>query len=212
MNYDEKYFNELDTGKEISEIKDMLDENEEILWQGKPNKKSYVLSNFLKMLPIALIWLCFDGFFIAMLISTSSEIGGFIWFFILFFAFHLTPVWIWIGNFVRSIVEIKNIEYAVTDKKIIIKSGVVGIDFKVFLYSEVTGVFIKRGFIDKYFKVGDIYINTTSQKGVIYDVDNPYQVYKLLQQTSNDIKSDIYYPNALRPEENNGYNTKYRRK
>lgn len=211
MNYDEKYFRELDTGKEISEIKDMLDENEEILWQGKPNKKSYILSNFLKMLPIALIWLCFDGFFIAMIISTLSEIGGFIWFFILFFAFHLTPVWIWIGNFVRSIMEIKNIEYAITDKKIVIKSGIVGIDFKVFLYSEVTGVFIKRGFIDKYFKVGDIYINTTSQKGVIYDVDNPYQVYKLLQQTSNDIKSDIYYPNALRPEENNGYNTKYRR-
>lgn len=211
MNYNEKYFKDINTGKEMNEIKDMLDDGEQILWQGKPNKKSYILSNFLKMLPIALLWLAFDSTFIVLIVQNFNEIGAFIWLFIVFFAFHLMPVWIWLGNFIKSIIEIKNIEYAVTDKKIIIKSGVIATDFKIFLYSEVTGAFMRRGLIDKIFKVGDIYINTTSQKGVLYDIDAPYQVYKLVQQASNDIKSDIYYPNAFRPEDNPGYNTRYKK-
>lgn len=211
MNYDEKPFKEINTGKEMTEIKDMLDEGEQILWQGKPNRKSYILSNFLKLLPVAILWLAFDTTFIVVIASNIAEIGGFVWLFVIFFAFHLMPVWMWIWNFVRSFMEIKNIEYAITDKKIILKSGVIAIDFKIFLYSEITGANLRRSIIDKIFKVGDIYINTTSQKGVIYDINQPYQVYKLLQQTSNDIKSDIYYPNAYRPEENNGYHTRYKK-
>lgn len=211
MNYDEKPFKEINTGKEMTEIKDMLDEGEQILWQGKPNRKSYILSNFLRLLPVAILWLAFDTTFIVVIASNIAEIGGFVWLFVIFFAFHLMPVWMWIWNFVRSFMEIKNIEYAITDKKIILKSGVIAIDFKIFLYSEITGANLRRSIIDKIFKVGDIYINTTSQKGVIYDINQPYQVYKLLQQTSNDIKSDIYYPNAYRPEENNGYHTRYKK-
>lgn len=211
MNYDEKPFKDINTGKEMTEIKDMLDEGEQILWQGKPNRKSYILSNFLKLLPVAILWLAFDTTFIVVIASNIAEIGGFVWLFVIFFAFHLMPVWMWIWNFVRSFMEIKNIEYAITDKKIILKSGVIAIDFKIFLYSEITGANLRRSIIDKIFKVGDIYINTTSQKGVIYDINQPYQVYKLLQQTSNDIKSDIYYPNAYRPEENNGYHTRYKK-
>lgn len=208
MRVDENYFKDIDTGEELTSIEDMLDDNEQIIWKGKPNRKSYILSNFLKMMPIALIWLAFDSVFIIGIFSSGMDIGWGILFFIGFFALHLMPVWIWIGNFIRSIVEIKNIEYAITEKKVIIKTGIIGIDFKIFLYSEITGVNIKRGIIDNFFKVGDIYINTTSQKGVIYDIDNPYKIYKMLQQVANDIKTDIYYPNSLRPEENNGYNTK----
>ncbi len=211
MNYDERNFKDINTGNEMTEIKDMLDEGEQILWQGKPNRKSYVLSHFLKLLPLAIIWLAFDATFITVIATQVGELGGFVWFFVVFFAFHLMPVWMWIWNFVRSLIEIKNMEYAITDKKIIIKSGVIAIDFKIILYSEMTGVNLRRSILDKIFKVGDIYINTTSQNGVICDIDQPYQVYRLLQKTSNDIKSDIYYPNAYRPEENNGYNTRYKK-
>ena len=31
----------------------------------------------------------------------------------------------------------------------------------------------------------------------------------MLQKITHDIKTDIYYPNDLRPAENKGYNTKY---
>jgi hypothetical protein len=38
------------------------------------------------------------------------------------------------------------------------------------------------------------------------------EVFKMVKQTSVDIKTDYNYPNALRPETNPGYKTKYDRK
>lgn len=40
-------------------------------------------------------------------------------------------------------------------------------------------------------------------------VENPYEVYKLIQQTVVDITTDRQLPNQLRPEENPGYHTRY---
>ena len=45
---------------------------------------------------------------------------------------------------------------------------------------------------------------------VLSDIKNPYVIANKLQKIINDIKSDIYFPNDLRPKENKGYNAKYR--
>lgn len=42
-------------------------------------------------------------------------------------------------------------------------------------------------------------------------IEDPYDVYKLLKKVSLDVTTDQAYPNAYRPEENTGYNTKYKR-
>ena len=42
------------------------------------------------------------------------------------------------------------------------------------------------------------------------DVDNSKEVYLKIQKIVMDIQTDIEYPNALRPEENPGYKTKYK--
>jgi hypothetical protein len=54
--------------------------------------------------------------------------------------------------------------------------------------------------------------NTTKLYDTWTAIEDPYQVFKLVKQTSLDIKTDINYPNALRPETNPGYQTKYERK
>ena len=41
------------------------------------------------------------------------------------------------------------------------------------------------------------------------DVENAYDIYSKIQKIVLDIQTDIEYPNALRPDENPGYNTKY---
>ena len=119
------------------------------------------------------------------------------------------PVWMWIFNTVKAFKEVKNLEYAITDRRVIIRSGVIGIDFKFVNYTEIDSVNIKVGFIDKIFKVGDIYINSSVNSAVLWDVSNPYKIGRALQKVTTDIKSDIHYPNALRPEENPGYKTRY---
>ncbi len=210
MNIDEKYFYENSMQK--NSIDDVLNSDEKLLWRGKPNAKSYVLSTMLKMLPIAIIWLLFDGTFIVFLsigMSKGEVPLGILGFIIPFFLIHLTPVWIWIANTVKAVNEVKNIEYAITDKRIIIRTGLVGIDFKFINYSEIDSVNIRVGLIDRIFKVGDIYVNASTNSAVLWDVSNPYDIGRALQKVTVDIKSDIFYPNALRPDNNTGYKTEY---
>lgn len=210
MKIDEKYF--YDNSLQSNSVEDVLNDDEKVLWRGKPNAKSYVLAAMLKMLPIAIIWLIFDGAFIVG-ISIGMSHGqiplSLLGFIIPFFLLHLMPVWMWIINTVKAFKEVKNLEYAITDRRVIIRSGVIGIDFKFVNYTEIDSVNIKVGFIDKIFKVGDIYINSSVNSAVLWVVSNPYKIGRALQKVTTDIKSDIHYPNALRPEENPGYKTRY---
>ena len=210
MQIDERYF--YDNAMQKNSIDDVVSSNEKVLWRGKPNAKSYVLAAMLKMLPIALIWLIFDGTFIFFI--TNGMIKGdvplaILGFIIPFFLLHLAPVWIWIGKTVKAAREVRNLEYAITDKRIIIRSGVVGIDFKFINYTEIDSVNVRVGIIDRIFHVGDIYINSSVNAGVLWDVEAPYKIGNSLQKVTLDIKSDIHYPNAKRPDSNPGYRTDY---
>lgn len=210
MRVDERYFNDFDN--QTNEIDSVLIDDERILWRGKPNRRSYILAAVFKMLPIVLIWLIFDGFFIVIIsffmINGQMPVGllGFI---IPFFLIHLAPVWIWIRNIIRSSIELKNLEYAITDRRIIVKSGIIGIDFKSLTFPEIENVNVKVGLIDRMCKVGDIYINASKNSVVLYDLENPYSIGKKLQKIVIDVKADINYPNALRPQNNVGYHTFY---
>jgi len=61
------------------------------------------------------------------------------------------------------------------------------------------------------FKVGDLYITTVNQNAVLEDIHSPYQYADKIQEIVRDLKADMEFPNDLRPEENHGYNTKYKK-
>ena len=146
MKIDEKYF--YDNALQKNSIEDVLNSDEKVLWKGTPNAKSYIWAAILKMLPIAIIWLIFDGAFIIG-ISIGMSRGqiplGILGFIVPFFLLHLTPVWLWLANTIRAINEVKNLEYAITDKRVIIRSGVIGIDFKFINYTEIDSINVKVG-------------------------------------------------------------------
>lgn len=209
-NIDQDYF-QLDENIKQNKIEDILTEGETILVRLKPDRKTYVLESIFKGLPLALVWLGFDAFFIFMLITqnVAEHIGGwFIAFMILFFGIHLIPVWLFVYNLIKKLAGYKNLEYVFTDKRIIIRSGIIGVDFKFIYYEEIQSVLVKVGVFDRLFKVGDLYIKTESQTGIIEDIKAPYQYSTKIQKIAQDIKTDINYPNDLRPDENHGYNTK----
>jgi len=209
---DENYFKN-SSNSMANNIRDVISHDEQILWQGKPKKKAFIISSILKMMPIALIWLLFDGIFIISFLnngvgeSATTEISIFI---IVFFIFHLTPVWIWLGNILTANRQHKNLEYVFTNKRIIIKSGIIGIDFQNIYYSDIVSVNLKVGLADKLLKVGDIYINCKTGAKVLFDIEDPYFITSKLQKIVVDIKTDIEYPIELRPDENRGYNTRYK--
>lgn len=209
-NIDENYF-KMTEGMQTNNVEDILDPEESVLLRLKPKKSAYIFNSTMRMLPIALIWLLFDGFFIGAMLWNSGRLPGYIWFIIVpFFVVHLLPVWMWIGGIVKAVAGWKNNEYVFTEKRIILRSGVVGIDFVNIYYSDIKGVNLSVGLIDRMFKVGDIYISAERQSNVLWDIPNPYFILQKLQKIVVDIKTDIIFPNDLRPKENHGYRTKYR--
>ncbi len=207
---DENYFKIDPSSRDLKNIEDVIGSDEQILWRGKPKKRAYLINAFTKMLPIALIWLLFDGAFIGLMIGTMDEIPTAVKIFmVVFFLFHLMPVWIWLSHVLTANRQHENLEYAFTNKRIIIKSGIIGIDFKNIYYSEIDSVNLKVGIVDRIEKVGDIYIKSNGGANVLYDLENPYTLTEKLQKIVVDIKTDIQFPNNLRPTDNDGYSTKY---
>ena len=197
--FDENYFKNSHTNQNNPSIESLVGTDEQLLWKGKPKRKAFVWSSFLALMPLALIWLLFDGTFIGIIIATGdafSELPAFaLIFIIVFFALHLLPVWLWLSKIFLARREHKNIEYAFTNKRIIIKSGIIGIDVKNIYYSEIQSVNLKVGLIEKFFSVGDIYIKGNSQASVLCDIEDPYFITQKLQEIVLDIKSDIEFPN-----------------
>lgn len=191
-------------------IKDLLMSGERLIWSGKPKRNAFILNKSVKMMPFALLWLCFDGFIIISMVS-GGQIRSVLFFIVPFFAFHLMPVWIWLWNVLSSNKKWRNTEYAVTDKRIIISGGVLGYNFQNIYYTDINSVDLHVGLIDRILGVGDIAINQKGLSGTqsILDIENAYDIFKRVQKTVLDIQSDIHYPNDLRPGENRGYNTRY---
>lgn len=187
----------------------ILGENEQVLWEGNPNKKAYVTNKVLAMLPLALLWLAIDMVFVAMVfkfgLPTPAKIGVCV-----FVCFHLIPFWMWFSNVITASKRHKNTKYALTTHRILIRTGLIGVDVQSISYKDVQSVNLKIGMIDKMLKVGDLYFNLNSRRSqnVFFDIENPYEVYKLAQKIVTDIQMDIEFPNAYRPENNPGYKTK----
>ena len=209
-------------------LTNMFTPGETVLWRGKPKKSAFILNKVIVMMPFALIWLVFDAFIIISIFNGFSmagtgmgyEYGGNMkWFLIPFFALHLLPVWIWIANTMTANRRWKNTEYAATDKRIIIKSGFIGQECLTLYYNNITNVRLHIGVIDRMLKVGDLHFSVAGYEGysrnakspqhAFLDISNAIELYPKLQKIVMDIQADTHYPNALRPEENPGYNTKY---
>jgi len=209
---EKNFYNNYNSGNSLER---MLAVGETILWKGKPKKNAFVINSILPMMPVAIIWLAFDSIFVLASFAQGIPLGVRIgmW---AFLALHLFPFWAWVASIITANKRYKNIEYAITDRRILIKSGFVGIDYQSINYKDINGVHINVGLMDKLLKVGDIYIDTPNKfkktPNAILDIEDCYDVYTKLQKIILDIQTDIEYPNALRPSENPGYNTKYKNK
>ena len=197
-------------------IEGQLMPEEYIIWKGQPKKSAFVVNSSMKMAPFAIIWLLFDGFFIATFVG-AGIIGEMLGFIVPFFALHLMPVWIWIYNMFTASGRWKNTQYAITDKRIIMCNGLVGYEFQSIYYKDISNVTMHVGAIDRMLGVGDIIFSLNFNAGAegvghakFLDLEDAQGVYGILQKTILDMQADIHYPNDLRPAENPGYNTQYR--
>ncbi len=105
-------------------------------------------------------------------------------------------------NFFLSYVKV----FTITDKRIIIRSGIIGTDYSSIFFTEIKTVGVRVDLIDKIFAVGSINIDTGKIETVAggknnttkmaYDklsyIDKPYEVYKILQSTLSNRQEALY--------------------
>lgn len=191
----------------------VLTAGEHILWSGKPKKNAFIASHALTMMPIAIIWLCLDMTFILNMVRAD----GLQLFTLGFFALHMMPVWIWLGSLITAPKRWRNTNYYVTNRRIIIQGGFLAVNEKSLFFKEIRSVQSKVGLFDKLSGTGSILFNAEMISGnnkatppSFQYLENAGAVYQRVQRTVLDMQTDMEYPNALRPEENPGYNTDYK--
>ena len=213
-----------------SELELMVGKDEKIFWQGKPNKRCFILEGiFNPMLPFALFWFLFDSLFIAAFIGGAATPGApavFSIFPLIFFLFHLMPVCIYLGGVIFVFRRYQHTEYIVTDKGVYISGGLFSYTCNMKPFTELARVNIHRGIIDQIIGVGDVVLTSNNVADLyssnirvngrpldvgttIADIKDYRKVFEIIKKLQEDIYTDTMYPNDLRPEENHGYRTKY---
>jgi len=196
-----------------NDLKRLVNENEKILYEGRPNKKCFIFESvFNPMLPFALLWGIIDFSILGGV--GNSYMGSFI---IPFMLLHMMPVWIYLGGALFTIRKYKNTYYIVTDSGIYVSGGIFSKTFNHKPFAELSHVDLHRGIFDQLFNVGDIittssqFTNNNSNASIsICSISNYIYVYNLVKKLQKDIYTDVMYPNDKRPSENHGYNTQYK--
>jgi len=196
------------------DLKSIIGTNEKIIWEGKPNKKCFILESiFNPLLPFALIWAVVDTFFF---IASAEEGGFFVGGFLLL---HMMPVWLYLGGIIFSFRKYRNTQFIITDMGVYISGGVFSYSYDMKPWADLNNITMHRGIFDQYLGVGDVIFHTgqmvyseNSSREVtlgIINIPDYEEVFKMVKELQRDVHADTMYPNDLRPGENHGYKTKY---
>lgn len=202
----------------LPEFDSVKDNDEEILWTGNPKFIPYIFSGLgagLFTIAFGIVWVLFNYN-----IKPDNVESGSGWNY--FWLFGLIPLLQGLYVFLNRLLSFSNTAYGYSNKRVMMRTGFIGTDFKTIDYDKISDIEVTVNIIERMYNVGSIRFfsgrtqtdegNTTKLYDVWSAIENPYEVFKMVKQTSVDIKTDFNYPNALRPDTNPGYKTKYDRK
>jgi hypothetical protein len=200
----------------LPEFDSVKDNDEEILWTGKPKFIPYIFSGLgagLYALAFGIVWMLTTIDFNSDDGSNASP------FFFFWWLFGLLPLLQGLYVFLIRLFSFSNTAYGYSNKRVMMRTGFIGTDFKTIDYDKISDIEVNVNVIERIYNVGSIRFfsgrtqtnknNTTKLYDVWFSIENPYEIFKMVKQTSVDIKTDFNYPNALRPDTNPGYKTKY---
>jgi len=199
----------------MSYIDNVLERSERKVWEGKINRKVMFTGLIIGLVIVILIS---AFFFVKETIDYTSngkpkQIGGFTIGIIVL----VVGMLIIFLNFFSNLV----VEYGITNKRIIIKSGLIGTDYKSIYFEQISQVVVDVGLIGKIFGTGNLKIDTgkteTYSSGgarvggvshqsirtrTMYDtlknIDNPYEVYNIIQPSITGRRESLYSGRADR--------------
>ncbi len=204
------------------EFDKVLDGNEKVFWDGKPKFWPFMFGSSILTTIFGLIWVVILIPFILISSFSIAQDGLAGWGFFLLTPF-LVGIVLVFGIPACQLLVYKNIHYAITNKRVLLQKGLVGRDFEMVDFDQITNAEVNIGLFDKLIggSSGSILISTAgsftqgSNGGLIQkpyilrNIENPYGVFKFFKKVSHAVKTDIQFPNKYRPTTNPGYNTPY---
>lgn len=163
----------------MNEIPQVLEPREKVIYEGKPKYAPYIINSIFGGIILA----AFIGIFI------GAFLKSILWAIII-------GVIIFILGIILANMAYVRTHYAITNKRAIIQSGIIGRDFKSIDYNRMQNVSVNVGILGVIFKVGSIRIFTGEIESVSggkhgsgikprYDgfnyINSPYGVLKQLQ-------------------------------
>lgn len=197
----------------------LLDDNERELWSGRPNAALYIIGNPLFYV-FAALWLLFDlRLFGSFQRADMTGFGPMASMLIPFFLIHLAPVWVAIGGLIYRACAWHKIQYILTDRRIYQSSGLLGTDVSTLELREVSHLSVNVNPIENALGLGTIRLTPDVSVGSgdsartvsgyrLRHIKDPYNTYNLIKRVSLDVSTDQRFPNAYRPSENPGYDTR----
>lgn len=187
---------------DIKDIQAMLAPNETIELVSKPNKVRWlVIDNIVKT--ITLIF--FGGIFfivglLAMIgIIKPTDDGDMTTMAIFFMIFGSIPILLSVWGLITRLLRYKNMAYIITSNRLIIRSGLIGVDYQEIRRDSILSINVNVTPFDKMMKPNTgtlifgtasnpIIMNTQNNRGANQNafkfecIDNPYDLYKKLYQ------------------------------
>jgi len=160
-----------------SDVRGVLESGERVLWFDRPVFIPYIAGNLVKGLLVFVFMLFFIGF---ALMFPWGEIPIFISFFFLLF-FVGFPALIGFSAVFYPILVWRNILYVVTDRRIIVRKGLVGLDYDFLSLEYVQRVDVQRGFLDVRYGSGTIVIQAVGVSSTtLYSIRDPFRVQDII--------------------------------
>ena len=172
----------------------LLSDGEKIVYEIKPNKKRFVYIQilFFCLLHFVIIALCAIPI-IVNIVNKQSIISCWYWFFLIGVSFFVC-----LFSCIARNVRYKKRSYYVTNKRLIISSGFIGLDYKSIPLNTVMSQDVRVDFLDKWVKpnTGTIFFanpsspiiyNSLNDKGrtstfCFSNIDNPYDWFNKIKK------------------------------
>lgn len=173
------------------QFNDVLGQSEKVLWQDQPVFLPFVLSG-LHFLIFGFFWafIIRDELFQTLASIRTSNVSD-----ISTLILILIPLWIGIGNVIRLFLVANNTGYAITNRRILMRSGFWGTDFKSVDYDKIRSAQVTVNPLEQIFGVGSIKLSTgvlDPHGNYYYDtsltaIANPYEAFKKFQSSNSNL-------------------------
>jgi len=205
----------------MGNIRNILYDNEKVLWEGRPERAPYLAGAALVCIPLFFFGLAFAA--IPLFMAVSAYHGGQKGFAALIFL--MPHFWVGIGimfgPYICAYLSYSRTSYAITDKRVLIETGVISQNITALEYSMISDATVRVSAVDNWYglNTGTIIISSTGARlnngkmrpTSLCNIKDPYGVFKFFEKLELDVKTDIEYPNAMRPAVNPGYQTQIER-